>query len=244
MEKEYKSLSYFKLYKNDFRFETQLLSNEQKGAYIELLIYMSDNGGYIKNDHKIIKKITKISQKKFSDIAKNLVKKRGFLVHPELRLRIKKQRAVSVIRAKIGSEGGQANAKAKGVAKGKQLLKHKEKEKEKEVKEDKAKALSEKKPKEGSLEKLCLEDIQTWLDGKRALGRYHDIDEKEHLEYFKSWCIASDKRYKNYSAAFRNSFEWSTAIKKGDYHAETFRPANKPGKAQEARRAIQEAMFG
>ena len=72
-------------------------------------------------------------------------------------------------------------------------------------------------------EKITLEDldlihVQGWLDEKRGQGKFMDIDEWAMLEMFKDYCLSKKPVYKDYVAAFRNSFRWNNAPKKGGSH--------------------------
>lgn len=73
------------------------------------------------------------------------------------------------------------------------------------IREDKKKSIKEK----ISLNELSIEHIQDWLAKKRVGGKYLTIDEYALLEKFKDYCSANGRRYKDYVAAFRNSFEWN-----------------------------------
>jgi uncharacterized protein YdaU (DUF1376 family) len=239
MSKKSPILPWFQFHISEFRKETFLITQEQKGAYIDLLCYCWENDGKIKNCPKVVKKVSKISQNKFKDVEVFFTEIDGYLVHEELTEMLEKQRAVSEKRSEYGRAGGLAKAKANAVANGKQKLKQTSSDKIREdIKENKAKALSKKKMKNDSLEKLSLEDIRVWLDGKRANGKYLTIDEERLLEKFKDYCLSKNPTYKNYVAAFRNSFDWPNVPQKGEDYAKTFSPANKDGKSQEALRAI------
>ena len=76
------------------------------------------------------------------------------------------------------------------------------------------------KKKKVSYQDLTIDHIQDWLDEKRLQGKHIDIDEHELLERFKNYCQANAPNYKDYVAAFRNSFHWKDAPKrKGMEHA-------------------------
>lgn len=81
-----------------------------------------------------------------------------------------------------------------------------------------------------NLEKLSIEHISDWLEKKRAVGLYLTVDEDLLLEKFKNYCQAKDKRYKDYVAAFRNSFNWDnppTKRKSNNKNLELMREAMK-----------------
>lgn len=67
-----------------------------------------------------------------------------------------------------------------------------------------------------SIEDLTISHIERWLSEKRTIGKYLTIDEHGQLEYFKDYCRSKNKKYSDYLAAFRNSFNWENAIKKGN----------------------------
>ena len=239
---------WFPFYCGDYISDTMHLTREQHGAYLFLIMHCWQNEGKIKNDQKTIKNVAQISSKKLTEILQFFREENGYLVHKRIEREYTKALAKKELQRKRTEAASAARwKKTKSVtdtvtdtvtdSPSPSPLHN-----SKELKEDKAKALSKKKQKEDLLEKLCLEDIQTWLDGKRALGKYHAVDEDRLLEFFKDYCRANNKEYKNYQAAFRNSFEWSNAPKKGDYHAKTYNSANKIGKTEEARRAIRRGL--
>lgn len=70
---------------------------------------------------------------------------------------------------------------------------------------------------------LSVSHIEDWLCEKRASGRYLLIDEFALLEVFKDYCMANGrvegkKAYKDFVAAFRASFDWEKAPRKGNSH--------------------------
>lgn len=71
--------------------------------------------------------------------------------------------------------------------------------------------------KKNGLSDLKIDDIQTWLEQKRVSGKYLDIDEHALLERFKNYCESNGKTYKDYTAAFRNAFEWNNPPKIKNY---------------------------
>jgi hypothetical protein len=81
-----------------------------------------------------------------------------------------------------------------------------------------------------NLEQLSIKHISDWLEKKRAVGLYLTVDEDLLLEKFKNYCQAKDKRYKDYVAAFRNSFNWDnppTKRKSNNKNLELMREAMK-----------------
>jgi uncharacterized protein YdaU (DUF1376 family) len=74
------------------------------------------------------------------------------------------------------------------------------------------------KKKSVTLDELSLDHVRDWLDQKRANGMYLTVDEKRLLEMFKDFCIAKKPKYKDFVAAFRNSFGWNNTPKKGMKH--------------------------
>lgn len=61
-----------------------------------------------------------------------------------------------------------------------------------------------------SLADLTADAIADWLAKKRGEGRYLQHDEHFILEYFKNYCISKGKKYNDYTAAYRNAFEWES----------------------------------
>lgn len=59
-----------------------------------------------------------------------------------------------------------------------------------------------------SLEELSVDHISEWLARKRGEGKYLQHDEHFILEFFKSQCQAKGYEYDDYTAAYRNAFEW------------------------------------
>jgi hypothetical protein len=59
-----------------------------------------------------------------------------------------------------------------------------------------------------TLKNLSVDHISEWLTEKRVAGKYLMVDEFALLEKFKDYCQAKDVKYKDYIAAYRNSFRW------------------------------------
>jgi hypothetical protein len=111
------------------------------------------------------------------------------------------------------------------------------KNKTKDAREDKKLPVPEKK-KLGA-EELTVDHIADWLNQKRAIGKYLTIDEYELLELFKDYCRSKNPKYADYVAAFRNSFKWENAPKKGNQHENT---GSKPTKAERTRAALDQSL--
>lgn len=79
---------------------------------------------------------------------------------------------------------------------------------------DKDKEKKEEKIARVTLEELSIDHVSDWLEGKRVAGKYLTIDEHGLLEMFKNYCGAKNPKYRDYVAAFKNSFEWERAPKK------------------------------
>lgn len=58
------------------------------------------------------------------------------------------------------------------------------------------------------LDELSVEHISEWLAKKRGMGKYLNHDEYFILEQFKQYCQAKGKRYADFTAGYRNAFEW------------------------------------
>lgn len=77
-----------------------------------------------------------------------------------------------------------------------------------------------------TLEELSVSHIEGWLSKQRTNGRYLTIDEHELLDVFKDYCKANGrdkgkKAYKDFAAAYRGSFKWDRAPRKGEENAKT-----------------------
>jgi len=59
-----------------------------------------------------------------------------------------------------------------------------------------------------SLAELSTDHVADWLAQKRSEGRYLNHDAKFVLEKFKDYCQSNGKKYSDYIAAYRNSFDW------------------------------------
>jgi hypothetical protein len=106
--------------------------------------------------------------------------------------------------------------------------------------------ISPQKPTKVSLEELSIDHIDDWLNQKRVHGKYLQIDEHRLLEKFKDFCISTgrdkgQKAYKDYVAAFRNSFEWDNAPRKGKGN-ETNRYGNRQSNSERADDALAEHL--
>ena len=71
------------------------------------------------------------------------------------------------------------------------------------------------------IDALSVNDVSDWLEQKRVAGKYITIDEHELLEMFKDYCRSKNPAYKDYVAAYRNSFKWTNAPKKGSTHEQS-----------------------
>jgi uncharacterized protein YdaU (DUF1376 family) len=138
---------------------------------------------------------------------------------------IEKQRAAHDRRVEAGRKGGQAKVKQKP---SNAKSKPKQPEPEPDIYNNSI----------GGLEKLSVDDIAQWLNGKRASGKYLMIDEYRLLEMFKDYCMSKGKRYKDYVAAYRNAFEWHNAPRKGDHNGKAGQYSNKRNKSDRAKEAI------
>jgi hypothetical protein len=67
-----------------------------------------------------------------------------------------------------------------------------------------------------SLKELSVDHIADWLADKRKEGRYIHHNETDILEYFKTYCESKNKRYDDYVAALRLSFDWERNQPKGN----------------------------
>jgi uncharacterized protein YdaU (DUF1376 family) len=67
-----------------------------------------------------------------------------------------------------------------------------------------------------SLDELGISHIAEWLAKKRTEGKYTHHNEIDILEYFKTYCESKNKRYDDYVAALRLSFDWERNQPKGN----------------------------
>lgn len=89
--------------------------------------------------------------------------------------------------------------------------------------EDKSSSLSKPKRKKVTLEELSVNHITDWLAKKRGAGKYIYHDEHDVLEYFKTYCQSKNKRYSDYVAAYRLSFDWERNQPKENQHGKKHR---------------------
>jgi len=82
-----------------------------------------------------------------------------------------------------------------------------------------------------SLNELSISHIETWLNEKRACGKYLTIDEHRLLEKFKDYCTSKGKKYKDHVAGFRNAFEWNDPPTKGNHNGKEERSVEEIGRA-------------
>lgn len=61
-----------------------------------------------------------------------------------------------------------------------------------------------------TIDDLTVDHISDWLSQKRMQGKYLHHDENFILERFKDYCKSKGKRYNDYTAAYRNAFEWDS----------------------------------
>lgn len=81
-----------------------------------------------------------------------------------------------------------------------------------------------------TLETLSVDHIADWLARKRAEGKYLHHDEHFILEYFRNYCKSKGKKYDDYTAGYRNAFEWDRCQPKppAPGHQGIPIPSNKP----------------
>lgn len=84
-----------------------------------------------------------------------------------------------------------------------------------------AQSLKRAKPKI-TLDELSVDHIRDWLAKKRMEGKYLGYDEHRILEVFKDYCKAKNIKYDDYTAAYRNAFDWERcrprAVSSADKH--------------------------
>lgn len=89
-----------------------------------------------------------------------------------------------------------------------------------------------------SLDDLSIDHVSEWLMKKRVGGKYLTIDEQALLEKFKDYCRSTGKKYADYTAAFRNSFEWDNPPLKGNSRENTSRNPAEHNKLERAKDAL------
>jgi uncharacterized protein YdaU (DUF1376 family) len=214
------------LYIGDYLSQTMDLDLEQQGAYILLMCYCWKNGGKIKNDSKKLQKIVKKTPKKLQKILPEIMQFfyeiDGYLRHEAIDRELAK--------ALENKERNRRKTEAATAARWKKKpsvtdsvtdnvtdsVTYSPSPSPLPIKENKTKVLSKKRAGKDDLEMLEIDDVQNWLDEKRAEGKYRSVDEERLLELFKDYCRANNRTYNDYVAAFRNSFNWNNAPKKGE----------------------------
>lgn len=93
------STPYMKLYIGDYLGDTQHLSCLEHGAYILLIMAYWQNGGPLKNDPKVLRRLTRTSPKEFQKVSENVLKMfqsvDGMLVHKRVQIELSKREQVS-----------------------------------------------------------------------------------------------------------------------------------------------------
>jgi uncharacterized protein YdaU (DUF1376 family) len=122
---------FMQLYVSDFVGDTLLLSTEQIGAYLLLLIALWNADGVLPNEEAKLARVARLSVKRWRKIAVDLlpffVLGEETLTHHRLAKELRKTAAKSQSRAMSGSKGGRANAlkyHGAGPANARPLLKH------------------------------------------------------------------------------------------------------------------------
>lgn len=103
-----------------------------------------------------------------------------------------------------------------------------------------------------TLAELSSDHIRDWLAKKRTQGRYIHHDEEFVLEQLHQYCESKGVKYDDYTAAYRNAFEWAKCIAdaqrrapqlgKPDFSAKPLADTRSPARraADEAERIIAE----
>ena len=93
------STPYMKLYIGDYLGDTQHLSCLEHGAYILLIMAYWQNGGPLKNDPKLLRRLTRTNPKEFQKVSENVLKMfqvtDGMLVHKRVQKELTKREQVS-----------------------------------------------------------------------------------------------------------------------------------------------------
>lgn len=67
-----------------------------------------------------------------------------------------------------------------------------------------------------TIDQLSVSHVSDWLNEKRSKGQYLNHDPDFILEKFKDYCRAKGKKYSDYIAAYRNSFDWQSCQPKNN----------------------------
>ena len=108
------SRPFMQLYVSDFAGDTLLLSTEQIGAYLLLLIALWNAGGELPHDEVKLARITRMSVARWRKVSVDLLPffavEGGRVSHPRLTKELQKSNEKSASRATAGAKGGAANA--------------------------------------------------------------------------------------------------------------------------------------
>lgn len=109
------SSAYMPLFVGDYLKDTGELTNEEHGIYLKLLMFMWCQGGFLKNDPRILCRLTGVSYRRWAPIWANL--ERYFYVdgdtlrHTKVEKTLRKAREISELRARAAAKKHAKNPK-------------------------------------------------------------------------------------------------------------------------------------
>jgi len=167
----------------------------ERGAWISIVVAMIHNDGELPNKEELYRYALIFNEKDKQGLSKALAKFKKLGLIKEVNELIFKQKQLRQKRQDAGRKGGAKSQKKQA------KLKQSELDTESElIKKTKAKKVS--------LSELSVDHNKDWLAKKRREGKYIHHDENAILETFKNYCESKGKKYENFIAAYRNSFEW------------------------------------
>lgn len=106
---------YMPLFVGDYLKDTGELTNEEHGVYLKLLMFMWSQGGFLKNDPRILCRLTGVSYRRWAPIWANL--ERYFYVegdtlrHTKVEKTLRKAREISELRSRAAAKKHAKNSK-------------------------------------------------------------------------------------------------------------------------------------
>lgn len=106
---------YMPLFVGDYLKDTGQLTNEEHGVYLKLLMFMWSQGGFLRNDPRILCRLTSVSYRRWAPIWANL--ERFFYVegdtlrHTKVEKTLRKAREISELRARAAAKKHAKNSK-------------------------------------------------------------------------------------------------------------------------------------
>lgn len=174
---------------------------EERGAWLSITVALVQNDGFLPDDETLFFKCLCFNEKDKQVLKQVLSKclsktKKGWECK-DVKDLIIKQKTMRDKRRVAGAKGGSSSRKNK------QEVKQSESESESELE-----SIKKNKQKKVTLAELSVDHISEWLSKKRTQGKYLNHNEHDILETFKNYVESKGKKYENFIAAYRNSFEW------------------------------------